>query len=207
MTGPIPTSGIAPLADHEEAMDVRVTPRRGGAESLLWLVSPHGGAGVSTLAQMLPFAGDGGRKWPGVPGQHESPLCALVVRDSMDGLDAAHVALRQYYTEQIPSALIALIVVAANRGERSPQVRRKRDLVFSLADRPAFGEPLRIFSVPWLEQFVEIPRSDLPVVPDQYVAPRRAPKDLRQGVHPAVGELAMALHQHAVDELPHVLPS
>lgn len=204
-TGPIPMSGIAPLAHHEAAMAVRREPASGGAESLLWLVSPHGGAGVTVLERMLPFAGDGHREWPGVPGNRESPLCALVVRDSMDGLAAAHRALRQYYTEEIPSALIAVVLVAANKGERSQQVRRKRELVLSLAERPPFGDPLPVYPVPWMDQLVELSHDELPEAPLNYTAPRRAPKDLRHAVHPAIGELGRALHQLAVDTLPNVL--
>lgn len=205
-TGPIPTSGIAPLTAWEEAMELRTRRARIGGDSLVWLVSPHGGAGVSTLAQMLPFAGDGGREWPCVPGGVESPLCALVVRDSMEGLDAAHRALRQFYTEDIPAELLAVILVAANKGDRSQPVRRKCNLVVSLAERPPFGSPRPVFKVPWLEQLIELPRLDVPVVPEDYVAARKPPKDLRHGIHPAIGELATALRQLALDELPNILP-
>src|SRR5881409_1836800 len=67
----------------------RRVPGRPGTAPLLWLVGTHGGAGVTSLATSISFAGDAERRWPGQigsAGEVDSPFVVLVARTHMSGL-------------------------------------------------------------------------------------------------------------------------
>ena len=186
-TGPIPLpaglAGIAPLTDNEPWLPIRDTPHPDGASSMVWLVGAHGGAGVSTLAQMWQHAGDGGARWPGLT--TESPYTVLVARDTAAGLDAAHLALRQYHTEHdIPARLLGLILVAGGPGNRTSEVRRLRQTVTSLAGIS--------WSIPWLDQLLEVPIKALATA-DPNTLPQKRGKDLTHAVHQDIARLGTEL--------------
>ncbi len=166
MTAPMteePVFGAAVVAPTAgEALPVRLEPR--GSNALLWMVGCHGGAGVSTIAQMLDHAGDGERAWPGR--DDESPFVVLVARESIDGLSMAHLAIRQYLTKGAPKhvRLVGLVLVAASPARKpAPAIRRHRDLVAALMPGP-------IWDVQWHDYLLAVTREHLP-----HADPRTAP--------------------------------
>lgn len=85
-------------------------PRPGPA---VWLLGAHGGAGVSTLAHYLEFAGDSDRRWPcGIDREAESPYVVIVARETTSGLKAAHELIGQHRDEDLACELVGLVTVA-----------------------------------------------------------------------------------------------
>lgn len=146
---------VAPAAG--EGLPVRDTPLDG--DVVCWLVQCHGGAGASTIAQMLSHIGDGGRAWPGR--DDESPCVVLVARESLEGLNAAHRAIRQYLAGAVPEhiTVVGLALVAASPARKpSPQVRQRSKLVTS-----ALPASVPVWRVQWHDYLLSSDRVSLPV--------------------------------------------
>lgn len=111
----------------------------------LWWVGAHGGAGESTLTQLLDGSTAAGHKWPvrSRDDQADGPLAVLVARTSAHGLLRAQAALREWAAGVVPTQLLGLVLVADAPG-RLP--RSLRDLARLVAS----GAP-RAWDVPWVD--------------------------------------------------------
>lgn len=115
------------------------------SEASWWWLGVHGGAGVSTLARLLPGGADAFRLWPD-PGIHAGPEAVILVcRTHMRGLACAQAALHQFDLGQAPAGLrlLGLVAVADAPGKLpAPQARALRLLA---------GAVDRIWTVGWVE--------------------------------------------------------
>ncbi|REK78296.1 hypothetical protein DVG80_00750 [Rhodococcus erythropolis] len=118
----------------------------GAPKPMVWLLGAHGGAGTSTLAQVLAPAAECGRRWPGGHGG-QSPFVAVVARETVSGLVRAHELLRQHAAGKGgPSQVVGLITVADRPGRKVPKpIQQTLDLVTSLTAAQ--------WRVGWIEQY------------------------------------------------------
>jgi hypothetical protein len=177
---------IAPPSD--ERAPVRATPLMTGAEGqAAWAVmSAHGGAGASTLAQWWPQACDTGRAWPGC--SDTTQLVVLAARTCMPGLVAASTRLREWHAQLAPEGVVvvALVLTPVRPGRLPVAVRRFRDMVAPLV---AGG----VYSLGWHEQLVTLePRDLAPCRLDAGPLPPRARRgpDLTRAAPREVGRAA-----------------
>lgn len=115
-----------------------------------WWLGVHGGAGVSTLAQLVPGGADAFRWWP-APGTHGGPGgVVLVCRTHARGLEAARMALLQWDSGKVPTGLSLLgLVAVADAPGRLPQAQ-------SEALRMLNGAVDRMWTVPWIEELRQV---------------------------------------------------
>ncbi|MBA3807750.1 MAG: hypothetical protein H0X28_05065 [Solirubrobacterales bacterium] len=124
-------------------------PRRqldaGTAASVrLWWLGVHGGAGESTLEQLLENSRAAGHAWPvSGPGTATLPRVALVARTNANGLKAAQLAATEWAGETVRADLLGLVLIADVPG-RLPRALRE------LAELVAGGVP-RVWHLPWVE--------------------------------------------------------
>lgn len=145
---------VPPPESRRAAIWDRPVPGVGRAP-LVWLLGVHGGAGASTLANVLAPAADSGRRWPGVF-DRESPFVVLVARETIAGLTRAHDLLRQHHAGFAgPSEVLGLITVAARPGRMPAEIRRYREVVGSLTGH--------LWQVPWYEEWTLVEPEKLPV--------------------------------------------
>lgn len=132
-TGP---ASPLPWLTAEPALPVVANPRL--AE--LWIVGAHGGAGESTLADLVDTWQAAGHAWP----QGTQPVsCVLTARTSVGGLLAAQSALRQWAAGDAPVHLHGLVLIADAPGGLPRALR-------DLAEVVAGGAP-RCWLLPWSE--------------------------------------------------------
>ncbi|MFJ4655914.1 hypothetical protein ACIP5Y_31970 [Nocardia sp. NPDC088792] len=144
----------APAAVPPVPMWHRAVPNSPPRPPLVWLVGVHGGAGVSSLAASLSWAGDAGQRWPariGLAADMDSPLVVLVARTHMRGLNAllrALIAHRQHATPA--GSLVVGVVTIADVARPLPiSVAERRDEAEALA----FQLGARTWRLGWLEQW------------------------------------------------------
>lgn len=161
------------------------------------LVGCHGGAGVDTLAALITGTVAVGQMWP-LPTVN-TPV-VLVARETLHGLEKAHLALRQWITGGTPEGveLIGLVLVAGSRAKISAPVAVKRRLVEALA--PA------VFTMDWHEELLGLPRVELPTfdVSEAIVDTRKRPRSLLTGITKDIATLGSALAPWIDSSLDHV---
>lgn len=149
-----PAGVVAPPESRRAPIWDRPVPGVGRAP-LVWLLGVHGGAGASSLAQVLAPVADSSRRWPGVF-DRESPYVVLVARETIAGLTRAHDLLRQHHAGFAGGVeVLGLITVAARPGRLPAEIRRYRDVVGSLAGQ--------VWQVPWYEEWILVEPEKLPV--------------------------------------------
>lgn len=138
-TGPTaPQRGI-PAPDRVDQLPTR--DRRHAAD--LWWVGTHGGAGESTLAELVPDWPAAEHAWPRTPGSDPARV-VLVARSHMRGLRAAQAAATQWASGLVPDiAVLGLVIVADAPGRLPRPLRNYAQLVSG-------GVP-RTWTVPWTE--------------------------------------------------------
>lgn len=138
----IPQPGIV-LPRPEDRFPVRVVPA--ATAGVVWWVGAHGGAGESTLEQLLEGSCAAGHAWPMHASSGDvSPCRAVVVaRTNAGGLRAAQRVIAEWASGQVRVDFIGLVLVADAPG-RLP--RPLRDFVELLTG----GVPA-IWRVPWVE--------------------------------------------------------
>lgn len=157
----------------------------GGRAPLVWLLGVHGGAGASSLTNVLAPAADSGRRWPGVF-DRESPFVVLVARETIAGLTRAHDLLRQHHSGFAgPSQVLGLITVASRPGRMAAEIRRYRDVVGSLSGH--------LWRVPWYEEWTLVEPEKLPVWTPGAMLPQR-----RRKVDP-FDEVPLEVHEIGAD--------
>lgn len=89
----------------------------------LWFLGVHGGAGESTLAELLLGSGAAKHRWPVDPGG--TPIrVVLVARTSHAGLTAVQAAMRDWYARHADRIdLLGLVLVASRPGRPAKQLR------------------------------------------------------------------------------------
>ncbi|MFI1912231.1 hypothetical protein [Nocardia sp. NPDC020380] len=132
----------------------RAVPNSPPRPPLVWLVGVHGGAGVSSLAASLSWAGDAGQRWPariGLAADMDSPLVVLVARTNMRGLNALQRALIAHRQHATPAgSLVVGVVTVADVARPLPiPVAERRDEAEGLA----FELGARTWRLGWLEQW------------------------------------------------------
>lgn len=108
----------------------------------LWLVGAHGGAGESTLADLVATWRAAGHVWPQRP---EPAACVVTARTSAAGLLAAQAVLRQWAAGDVPVCLYGLVLIADAPGGLPRPLR-------DLAEVVAGGAP-RCWLLPWIESW------------------------------------------------------
>ncbi|WP_147291518.1 DUF6668 family protein [Corynebacterium senegalense] len=122
----------------------------GGRAPIAWAVSAHGGAGATTLAQMLAPVGDAADQWPA---HDEYPLCVVVCRSTRTGLDAAQSAILQSKSGHTGRCEVLGVVIVADAPGKTPK---------SLAQRETVLEELTtVWRVPYLTGIRENDVGDL----------------------------------------------
>ncbi|MFE3193123.1 hypothetical protein ACFXHA_29245 [Nocardia sp. NPDC059240] len=132
----------------------RAVPNRPARPPLVWLVGVHGGAGVSSLAASLSWAGDAGQRWPariGLVGDMDSPLVVLVGRNHLRGVNALQRALLAHQAQATPvgSAVVGVLTVADSARPLPIPVAQRREEMEGLA----LGLGARTWRLGWLEQW------------------------------------------------------
>lgn len=132
----------------------------------LWWVGCHGGAGVTTLAQVSGFGADGGTVWPDPPSGLGAKV-VLVCRTSASGTLAAEGALAQWYRrKESPYArcpesieLLGLVAVPASPRKPPPVALQRLELLA--------GWLPQVWRLGWIETFLAAENpADLGVPPD-----------------------------------------
>ncbi|WP_110853774.1 DUF6668 family protein [Georgenia satyanarayanai] len=141
-TGPVVPQADVRAPDHVDRLAVREHAR--AAE--LWWVGVHGGAGESTLAELVPQWRSAQGAWPRVSGENTPARVVLVARSNAAGLRAAQTAATQWAAGLVPHVELLGLVIVADAPGRLP--RPLRDLV-----RLVGGGVPRTWTVPWAEQW------------------------------------------------------
>jgi hypothetical protein len=122
-----------PTRDHQSAAD-------------LWLLGAHGGAGESSLSELVPQWRPSGHSWPRVPGHPLRSRVLLTARSNVRGLRAAQSATTQWAAGLAPFVdLVGLVIVADAPGKTPRPIRELMQLVSG-------GAP-RTWHVPWIESW------------------------------------------------------
>lgn len=147
-----PQAGV-PSIDKADQLPRRQVPQSQG----IWFLSTHGGAGESTLAQLVPGTGAAGHMWPIAEGNGQSNV-VLVCRSNATGLRAAQRAVQDWASGALPSVrLLGLVIVADAKGSL-PKPLRDRLQVLS-------GAVPRTWSMPWLDTLRLGQELELPSAP------------------------------------------
>ncbi|MFC9995572.1 hypothetical protein [Nocardia sp. NPDC127526] len=152
----------------------RAVPNRPSRPPLVWLVGVHGGAGVSSLAASLSWAGDAGQRWPariGLGADMDSPLVVLVARTHLRGLATLQRALLSHRHNATPagSHVVGVITVADSARPLPDRAEERRDEVETLAR--ALGA--QSWRLGWLEPWRALEPHELAEWnPDADVTPR-----------------------------------
>lgn len=150
-----------PTRDHHVAAD-------------LWLLGAHGGAGESSLAELVLQWRPAGHAWPRVPGHPLRSRVLLTARSNVRGLRAAQSAATQWAAGLAPFVdLVGLVIVADAPGKAPRPIRELTQLISG-------GVP-RTWHVPWIESW----RLGDPVVLESAPRPvRRLVDDLQTVLAP-----------------------
>jgi hypothetical protein len=137
-----------------------------GHQARVWWLGVHGGAGETTLEQLLPGSRAAGHAWPLTPGVRRGtagPRVVLVARTDARGLRSAQAAAAEWASGEVPVTLLGLVLVADAPGRQPRPLRELAQLVEG-------GVP-KTWRLPWSEGW------RLGEEPDPETAPR-AVRDL-----------------------------
>jgi hypothetical protein len=122
-------------------------PRRGvdltGPPVSVWWVGAHGGAGESTLEQLLEGSRANGHAWPDTGERAAPPPVIVVARTNARGLRAAQLAATEWASGSVAVQLHGLVLIADAPG-RTPKPLRD----FAQVVAGAFP---RVWRLPWVE--------------------------------------------------------
>jgi hypothetical protein len=149
-------------------------------DTRLWWMGVHGGAGETTLEQLLEGSRAAGHAWPIVPpGEGPPARVVLVARTNAHGLRSAQLAATEWASGDVPVHLEGLVLLADAPGRLPKPLRQFARLV-------AGGVP-QVWELPWVEAW----RVGEPVSND--TAPRPVTQLLEQLRSPLVSSLT---HHH-----------
>jgi hypothetical protein len=145
-TEPLRTLSLAPQPGvAAPAAGDRLPRRLLGPEErpvALWWVGAHGGAGESSLEQLLPGSRAANHAWPLCADPGRPARAMLIARTSHAGLRAAQRALRHWGSGSLAIELLGLVLIADAPGRRPPELRALSRLVASAA-------PGATWELPW----------------------------------------------------------
>ena len=140
---------VAPQSGVSLPKGVDRFPRRALTTDLerqtrLWWMGVHGGAGETTLEQLLEGSRAASHAWP-VDGRHDdlAPRVVLVARTNARGLRAAQLAATEWASGDVPVHLEGLVLVADAPGRLPKALKQFARLV-------AGGVP-HVWELPWVE--------------------------------------------------------
>lgn len=138
-----PQSGIT-LPRASDRFPRREVYLRVDQETRLWWVGVHGGAGESTLEQLLEGSRAAGHAWPVIPADDGPPArVVLVARTHARGLRAAQLAATEWASGDVPVHLEGLVLLADAPGRLPKALKQFAQLV-------AGGVP-QVWELPWVE--------------------------------------------------------
>lgn len=140
-TGPMTPQRGVPAPKRSERLPISERPQRAD----LWWLGTHGGAGESSLAELVPQWQNADHMWPHPPGEGPTRV-VLTARSNMRGLNAAQAAATQWAAGLVPHVDVLGLVVVADAPGRIP--RPLRDYAGIIGG----GLP-RMWSVPWIESW------------------------------------------------------
>ena len=115
------------------------------AADTLWWVGAHGGAGETTMAQLLPGTRAANHRWPIPPPPVPTPVI-LVARTNGNGLRAAQRAATEWASGVVQGVAVLGLVLIADASGRLPRV------LDDFADIVGGGVP-RVWELPWIEEW------------------------------------------------------
>ena len=155
------TPVLPAVGPHASAVSApaHALPRRSvdaaGPPVALWWVGAHGGAGESTLEQLLEGSRANGHAWPHTDERATLlPPVILVARTSARGLRAAQLAATDWAAGNVPVQLHGLVLIADAPGRLPKPLRDFAQVVGG-------GLP-RVWRLPWVESW----RRGEPVSPE-----------------------------------------
>lgn len=116
----------------------------------VWFVGAHGGAGETTLAGLLPEAGEGDHRWP-VHLDGSVPHVVLIARTSAAGLLAARTALAQWAAGDTPPVRLLGLVLSPDASGRTPKPLRQLAELVAGGVRPT--EHRKVWHLPWVDEW------------------------------------------------------
>jgi hypothetical protein len=126
-----PQPGVtAPAGDHRLP---RRHLRQEDLDTRVWWVGAHGGAGESTLEQLLPGSRAADHTWPISPDPERPASAVLIARTSYASLTAAQRALRDWASGAVAATLLGLVLIADAPGRLPRELRGLVDLVDGVA--------------------------------------------------------------------------
>jgi hypothetical protein len=141
-----PTGPLAPqrgIPAPERVDQLPTYDQRQQAE--LWWLGVHGGAGESSLAELVPEWQAAEHGWPRLPGEAPARV-VLAARSNMRGLRAAQAAATQWAAGMVPHVEVLGLVLVADAPGRLPRPLR------DFAQVVGGGLP-RTWTVPWIESW------------------------------------------------------
>jgi hypothetical protein len=110
----------------------------------LWWVGAHGGAGESTLEQLLDGSRASGHAWPcGELGTGLTPSVLIVARTNERGLRAAQRLAMEWASGSVPVAVHGLVLLADAPGKLPKPLKDFAQVVS--------GAVPRVWRLPWVE--------------------------------------------------------
>ena len=160
-TGPThPQRGI-PVPSRLLPIASRSTP------APLWILGVHGGAGETTIADLIPGAVAAGHAWPRL--WDSSSRVLMTARSNAAGLHAAQAAAQQWASGHVDQVELIGLVILADAPGRLPRPLK------DLADLVAGGVP-RTWRIGWIDSW----RRGEPAALDN------APRDVRHMVRDVI---------------------
>ena len=134
--------GVSPPDDGERFSRRLVAAST--ANVTLWWVGAHGGAGESTLEQLLEGSRASGHAWPcGELGTGLTPSVLLVARTHARGLRAAQLLAMEWASGSVPVVLHGLVLIADAPGKLPKPLKDFAHVVS--------GAVPRVWHLPWVE--------------------------------------------------------
>jgi hypothetical protein len=121
----------------------RLASRAMTGDAALWVVGSHGGAGESSIADLLDGARATGHCWP-VLQNASKPRVLLVCRADMRGLTTAQSALTQWASGASPAVDLIGLAVLADAPGKTPKALRDFTAIVG-------GGAPRLWTLPWVE--------------------------------------------------------
>lgn len=135
----LPQKGIP----EPDAAD-RLPRRRFSGSPSVWIIGVHGGAGESTVANLIEGSRSTQHSWPVSENSRIAPLALLVCRSNVNGLEAARRALIEWAAPNSPGVeLLGLAVLADAPGKMPKEIRDLETIIGG-------GSP-RLWHLPWIE--------------------------------------------------------
>lgn len=155
----------------------------------VWLVGAHGGAGVTTLSNMLAPFGDASQQWP----SHDThPWCVVVARENYSGLAAAQQVVLQAATGQSGDCtVLGVITVADGPGKRPKKLTSSLRVIEEISP---------VWRIGWIPELKVTASNELATwKPGDTVPKKRRRRSITETVPREVQEIATEILQLAAE--------